>query len=663
MSLQDKFPEISKLWHPDKNGVLTPFDVTPGSEKKVWWLCPNTCEFGCLHEYEKTIIDKKNGVGCPFCSPNPTKNCFHQSLEYKFPDIAKLWHPNKNGSMKPSQVTTGSNKKIWWLCPNTCAFGCIHEYEQTIVSKCNKSPDCPYCNKSKFCIHQSFGYMYPDKVICWHPTKNEDMKPTDISPGSHKKVWWLCPKTCQFGCLHEYEQSILNKKNDVGCPFCSPNPTKICFHQSLEYISPGIAKQWHPIKNGELKASDVAPGSGKKVWWLCPKICKYGCLHEYEQTILAKKYGNGCPFCSPTPTKICFHQSLEFLFPEIAKQWHPTKNGELYPSNITSGSSHKVWWVCPNKCKFGCKHEYQQEVQMKTKDYGCPYCCKPAQKLCYHQTLDFVFPEISKQWHPTKNDILEPFDFSPKSHAKVWWLCPNTCEFGCLHEYEQEIFNKTSDVGCPFCSIIPVKICMHQSLAYKFPQIAKELHPVKNDNITVDQLSYGSNKRIWWLCSNDKTHEWITSINSRTNGKNGCPYCKHKTEKKLFEWLVINFPKLDISIQAKFDWCIWEPTNRKCRYDFLIAEYNLLIELDGEQHFKQIANWGSVEATHEKDLFKIKKASENNYTLIRIYQPDVYYDRNEWDEKLKKCIKQYTDPECIFICAGKEYDSFKINTK
>jgi hypothetical protein len=38
-SLADVNPELAKQWHPDKNGDLTPDDVLPGSNKKVWWRC------------------------------------------------------------------------------------------------------------------------------------------------------------------------------------------------------------------------------------------------------------------------------------------------------------------------------------------------------------------------------------------------------------------------------------------------------------------------------------------------------------------------------------------------------------------------------------------------------------------------------------------------
>ncbi len=69
MSLADKFPEIAAQWHPTKNGTLTPYDVMSSSRTKVWWLCPNSCSYGCAHEWETTPRARtvsKNG--CHYCA-------------------------------------------------------------------------------------------------------------------------------------------------------------------------------------------------------------------------------------------------------------------------------------------------------------------------------------------------------------------------------------------------------------------------------------------------------------------------------------------------------------------------------------------------------------------------------------------------------------------
>ena len=68
-SLAETHPDIAKQWHPIKNYELTVFDVTPGSNKKVWWKCPK----GDDHEWKALINNRNKGRGCPFCSTAPAE--------------------------------------------------------------------------------------------------------------------------------------------------------------------------------------------------------------------------------------------------------------------------------------------------------------------------------------------------------------------------------------------------------------------------------------------------------------------------------------------------------------------------------------------------------------------------------------------------------------
>ena len=119
---------------------------------------------------------------------------------------------------------------------------------------------------------------------------------------------------------------------------------------------PELIKEWHPTKNGDSRPEDFTHGSNKKVWWLCPKN------HSYDSVISDRtsKKTTGCQKC----------KSLDILFPKIADEWHPTKNGELKPDTITHGSNKKVWWLCPKD------HDYYSTITNRTskKPTGCPQC-------------------------------------------------------------------------------------------------------------------------------------------------------------------------------------------------------------------------------------------------------------------------------------------------
>ncbi len=152
-SLAETHPELAKQWHPTKNGDLTSQDVTAGSRKKVWWKCPD-----CGGGWQATIGDRANGHGCPYCYGRKALPGFND-LATKRPDIAAEWHPTKNGSLTPRDVTAGSNTKVWWKCPD-CGGGWQGKvYHRT---RKNEPVMCPVCGSRKtrpvVCIEK--GLMY-----------------------------------------------------------------------------------------------------------------------------------------------------------------------------------------------------------------------------------------------------------------------------------------------------------------------------------------------------------------------------------------------------------------------------------------------------------------------------------------------------------------------
>jgi very-short-patch-repair endonuclease len=144
-----------------------------------------------------------------------------------------------------------------------------------------------------------------------------------------------------------------------------------------------------------------------------------------------------------------------------------------------------------------------------------------------------------------------------------------------------------------------------------------------------------------------------------TSNNQWCSICKNKTEQKLFDNLKIIYPSL--IHQYKVEWC---KNKTFLPFDFVLEEYNIIIELDGKQHFIQVKNWNSPEETHETDKYKMKCANDNKFSVIRILQEDVYYDTFNWLDELKDNIEKIKNENIIqniFICKNNEYDIF--NTK
>ena len=158
---------------------------------------------------------------------------------------------------------------------------------------------------------------------------------------------------------------------------------------------PELVAQWHPTKNGEVTPDQVAAGSSKKVWWKCPE----GPDHEWHAVTSSRTRGNKCPACRGSQVSVT--NSLVSLFPEIAAQWHPTKNGALRVDQVVAGSGKRVWWKCPK----GPDHEWQTTPAERTHqrgETGCPACS--GRKVSCTNSLAARFPKIALQWHPQKKN-------------------------------------------------------------------------------------------------------------------------------------------------------------------------------------------------------------------------------------------------------------------
>ena len=181
-------------------------------------------------------------------------------------------------------------------------------------------------------------------------------------------------------------------------------PAKRKPKKSLTQLYPNLARQWHPEKNLGLRPKDFGPYSNVKVWWKCKKG------HEWKAKIANRVIGRGCPYCAGK--KVGADNNLAVLFPEVARDWHPKKNGKLRPRNVRPHTNKNIWW----KCKKG--HEWQDTISHRVDGRGCPYCS--GRRAGADNNLAVLFPEIARKWHPTRNANLTPFNVRPGSQKKVY---------------------------------------------------------------------------------------------------------------------------------------------------------------------------------------------------------------------------------------------------
>lgn len=204
-------PELAKEW--SKKNKLKPEKVTYGSAKKVWWEC------SVGHKWKVSICDRtKSNTGCPICCGRFNDGVFvtHANLKY-------IWDYSLN-KLDYKKVTAGSHKKAWWKC-NHCKKSYLSP-----IKRVSAGHRCPYCSGKKVLKEKSFSNIFPNISKEWNYKKNK-LKPTEVTYGSKKKVWWKCKK-----CYWEWESTVLGRKYGSGCPRCNESKGEKLVSQVLDQL-------------------------------------------------------------------------------------------------------------------------------------------------------------------------------------------------------------------------------------------------------------------------------------------------------------------------------------------------------------------------------------------------------------------------------------------
>ena len=384
---------------------------------------------------------------------------------------------------------------------------------------------------------------------------------------------------------------------------------------------PEILKEWDYEKNGhtamhrlrrapyeEIKISELPAGSNKKVWWKCDVAED----HSWEVNIAKRTVeGTGCPFCAGKRPSIT--NRLDIKNPKVSDEFDLDANGGLKPSDFVEKSAKKVWWVC----KENSKHKWKAAIENRTyakRPSGCPYCANKA--VNHENNLLVKFPEVAKQWHPTKNGNVKPEDIYFATYKKYWWKC----DIGEDHVWEAAVEDRTgvhyknkkrkmTGTGCPACT--GRQVADSNRLSIQFPRVAKEWHPTKNGDLQPDEFSKGSKEKVWWKCHNG--HEWESTITNRARGRD-CPDCKLKGVSKIevrlaFEFYSIFGLKYKHKPRVEINGKTWLP-------DILIEPMRLIIEYDGRAYHGDIL-FGD-KGRKITDTVKTEEFSKKGWTVIRI---------------------------------------------
>ena len=255
------------------------------------------------------------------------------NLATEYPELLKEWDYEKNGNLLPSMVTPKSHHVVWWRCEKG------HSWKTRVSNRTSKKEGCPFCsNKKVLAGYNDIVTTHPELLKIWDYEKNT-VKPTEISFGYRKKLWWKCEKG------HSYEGYLYNRRNGHGCPICT-NMKIVKGINDFATFYPELLKEWDYEKN-DISPEEVGCYSGKKVWWKCP-VCGYS-----WKTAIVKRtaYNQGCVVCKGLKI-LAGYNDLATLRPDIAARWDYDKNGDLLPTQVGIGSSKKAWFTCSEGHSF-----------------------------------------------------------------------------------------------------------------------------------------------------------------------------------------------------------------------------------------------------------------------------------------------------------------------
>ena len=561
-------PELTKEWHPTLNGDLTPWDVTRVSSKRVWWQCTKHES----HCWDVQISQRNSGTNCPYCSNKKVLSGFND-LSTTNPELAKEWHPTKNGDKKPSDIICGSTKAVWWQCSKHKE----HEWEAIVYSR-NNGNRCPYCSNQKILTgYNDLFTTNPEIAKEWHPTLNGRLTPFDVSISSGKKIHWQCSKHKE----HCWQTTVCDRKRS-NCPYCS-NKKVLTGYNDLATTNPGLAKEWHPTKNGDEKPTDFTCGSKKKKWWMCKKG------HSWKASIEGRNRGNGCKDCNAEKHTSFPEQAIYFYLKQAVPVevesrasvfgveldvYIPSWNIGIEYDGLYFHNSNKSENAENKKNKILFENGVQLiRIKESSKDLSniqnIIYCVWDGRynylnstltslaellsamkeiPVCFdvnidrdgiaiaeqyvisekHNSLAAHNPILAKEWHPLKNGRLKPEQIAVMSNKKAWWQCNKHTE----HVWQAHVGSRSRGVGCPYCCNKKV-LQGYNDLATTNPELAKELHPTLNGDLTAKNISAGSGKKAWWQCSIG--HEWQAVVAERKKGVGRCSECRKlnkQTEEK-----------------------------------------------------------------------------------------------------------------------------------
>lgn len=488
-----------------ENNSCTPNSKSFGSHYKAAWKCSE-----CGHNWQAVIKSRTLlNAGCPKCGF--AKVAIAQSQPKELGDVESFckthhiewllneWDYEKN-EMRPYEVARSSGKyKVAWKCGK-----CGYQWKLIPNSRIKVSSDgsikvseCPMCLKEK-------QTSFPEQAIYYYVSK-------------------------------VFEDAVNGDKSTIGMELDIFIPSLMT---AIEYD--GYA--WHKDAKKDLRKNALCTQNGMKIIRVreigCPSLnvdkhCTIIGVQSNSREDLSRALLDLCnalgfasdinlnrdePLIMALYQKRKYENSIAYLYPELAKEFHPTMNGTLTAEDINKRSARKVWWQCSV-----CGHDWSAAVGSRADGHGCPACSgrvlvqgkNDLETWCKQTGNEHILAEWDYEANP-----ISPSETTKKNPYIASWKCSK-----CGESYRTRVYGRTNGEGCPVCAGKKVKSGVNDFKTWCI-QNGKETILVEWDptnELMLEEVSHGSGKRFLWICS-VCGHHWSAKLDNRKKGR-GCPEC------------------------------------------------------------------------------------------------------------------------------------------
>lgn len=420
-------------------------------------------------------------------------------------------------------------------------------------------------------------------------------------------------------------------------------------------------KKYFEDKNYEL-ISDKYEGANEPIYYICPKHRDKGILSTTWSR--CKSRGSGCRYCATEYTNGLKRVS-EIELKELTKQ-----KGFIY--------DHVEYKKGKSIIFFYCKKHYDKGLQskllgdMRRSSGKCKYCSgreksdedfkkEMYEKFPYIDILTKYKNATSKlkckclkcgyEWNTNANNLKgQKYGCAKCANKRIWDSRRKTTD-----DFKKEIFDiygnnisilseyigshdkvkckcniddtiweatptnlLTSKIACPTCCGLQTSIRCKKTNE----EFIKQLNEV-NPNIIPLEAYVDDHKKILCSCKIHKDYKWMVMPNKILHKNTGCPRCAKsvssneiKLQNILLKW------GYKFETQKRFKDC---KDKYSLPFDIYLIDFNILIEYDGEQHYKiinrDISNEKKIknlEIIQKHDIIKNEYCKNKNIPLIRI---------------------------------------------